>query len=394
LVVDTNSRMLSESAAKARVGHVQTVMGQRFGAALAYKRVDSQLRGSTMDEVRAWRAAIGVPMIVASSAPAYDFTTIDGRQCHHGEALALGARSDDHACEHPRDLTDLPPLGLATVRSAGLPSLLNGYLRAERDVVVDSATAEDLLAIAQAARVLVDKGARLGLVGSYGFLSAWLTTRARGEESPTPGVLTLATSRRPATRGQVAALARDARTVTVPVAGTPSQVSSDDAVGSASVPGGADAAIDPVWNDPPDGSEVVARAVDALRSGLNVTLTTSGADGSAPTTSSPEVALRAAGLAARVLRQIRPTGLILMGGEGASALIGQVKMSRLDVVCEPWPATPVLRLRGGDHDGLLAVIQSGSQGDPTRPLHAINLLSALSSGSASMSDHPLTESPT
>ena len=38
-----------------------------------------------------------------------------------------------------------------------------------------------------------------------------------------------------------------------------------------------------------------------------------------------------------------------------------MRVERLDVICEPWPAVPVMRLRGGSLNGLAAAVKSGAR---------------------------------
>jgi len=46
----------------------------------------------------------------------------------------------------------------------------------------------------------------------------------------------------------------------------------------------------------------------------------------------------------------------------------------VDIVCEPWPATPLVRLAGGPADGLPAIVKSGARGDARWLVHAVDLL--------------------
>ena len=62
-----------------------------------------------------------------------------------------------------------------------------------------------------------------------------------------------------------------------------------------------------------------------------------------------------------LFRDTAPGGLVVVGGELASELIRSLGVEQLDVICEPWPAVPVVRLRGRRLDGLAAAMKSGAR---------------------------------
>lgn len=341
LIVDTNSRLLNLTEAAERVRACTLLALERFGPGpLMYKRVDSLLRGNTRAEVVAWRDVLRRAVVLAAAAPSYGITTEQGLQQINGRRLDLAHGVEEGNFAHPYQLLDSEVLSLQVLRSGSFPKRLATSTSAGRDVVVDTESIGDLNVVATGIRAAQRGGLDLALVGSYGLLGAWLEA---GLERQKPGALVIATSYRETTRQQLDVLAQDLHTIIL------------DAVGDA------------------DG--VVDEAVSGLCAGMNVVLTTVGGR-SALASPRAAVAINTARIAIRILAGATPTGLVLLGGEISSALIRLLEPQRLSVVSEPWPATPIVRVEGGAHDGMLAIIQSGSQGDAMRTLHAIELLAA------------------
>lgn len=352
LVVDTNSRLLPEDQARRRVGDLTREVLDRFGAdTVMYKRIDSLLRGNTAAEVRAWRKAIGVPAVVAAAAPAYGIVTEQGRQFRGGLEIETSSTDPDRARLHPSEVLEADPFGVCDIREATFADSLSGAIRGGRNAVMDARGPGDLKRIAQAAAREQAAGSRMGLVGSYGLLGAWCATVA-GDTRP-GGALLVASSYQPSALRQVEAVAQRERSAIV-----------DGTSGS---------------------PEEIGRAVRALQGGYDAAIVTVRNPEHA-CDPRPEAALTAAAMAAAVLRQARPTGLLLIGGEVSSALIRLLAPRTLSVVSEPWPATPLMRLQGGAHDGLLAIVQSGAQGGGTRAIHAMDFLAAVHAGRLSRTD--------
>jgi uncharacterized protein YgbK (DUF1537 family) len=341
LVVDTNSRLLSPNEAAERIRTVTRYAVHAFGQhAMMYKRVDSLLRGNTQAEMRAWADVLQRPVVVAPCAPSYGITTEDGNQKLWGEPIEVTGNGADGTHVQPCQLIESELMSLHTLTSPTFDVRLEAAVSAGRNILVDSASLADLRRVAAGIHKL-DGGRDVGVAGSYGLLGAWLETALQRES---PGALIVATSYRAATRRQIDLLAEGSATVVI------------DATGNS--------------------DRVIAEAITGLRSGKNVALITVPQSGGlgAPR---PEIAVTTAHIAARVLAEVNPAGLVLLGGEVSSALIRLLGPTLLSVVSEPWPATPVTRLHGGPFDGLLAVIQSGSQGEPTRTIHAIDVLASL-----------------
>lgn len=341
LIVDTNSRLLNQAEAAERVRACTVAALYSFGpGTLMYKRVDSLLRGNTHAEMTAWHDVVQRPVVLAAAAPSYGITTRSGRQEVNGMQLDLTDAVGEESSAHPYQLLDSEVLSLQALRSESFPVRLAANMSAGRSVVVDSESLNDLNLVATGIRKVQRDGTDLALAGSYGLLGAWFETELERER---PGVLVVATSYREATRQQIEVIAQGLHTIVL------------DATR------GADGVVD--------------EAVKGLRAGMNVALTTM-RDRSGLASPNAAVAVNTAQTAARILADVTPTGLVLLGGEVSSALIRLLKPQRLSVLGEPWPATPITRIEGGNHDGMLAIIQSGSQGDAMRTLHAIELLAS------------------
>jgi uncharacterized protein YgbK (DUF1537 family) len=84
----------------------------------------------------------------------------------------------------------------------------------------------------------------------------------------------------------------------------------------------------------------------------------------------------AAELALRLARRTRPHALILIGGELASLVLRETGTRAAAILCEPWPATPIVRLEGGLLDGVVAIVKSGAQGDAEWLVHAVSTAAA------------------
>lgn len=69
-----------------------------------------------------------------------------------------------------------------------------------------------------------------------------------------------------------------------------------------------------------------------------------------------------------------PDGVILIGGETASAVVQACGVEWMDIVAEPWPATPLVQFVGGALDGIRGIVKSGGRGDDTWLLYAAGML--------------------
>lgn len=177
--------------------------GQRRGARLLYKKIDSTLRGPVVAELRAVLAALpGTRVLFCPANPAAGRTVRDGVLRVHGVPVA--------ETEFARD-------PLSPVRESAIPAML-GDLAGERVTVADAETEADLAAAVAAMEQ--EKRPWVG-VGS-GALARAVARNFRREAIPptiaagaaTGPILMVCASAHPGNRAQIAAVARE-RGVTV-----------------------------------------------------------------------------------------------------------------------------------------------------------------------------------
>ena len=69
---------------------------------------------------------------------------------------------------------------------------------------------------------------------------------------------------------------------------------------------------------------------------------------------------------------------MLVGGQLASEFVRAVGVERLDVICEPWPTVPVMRIRGGQLDGVVVVVKSGAREAPGWLISSLRVVGSVS----------------
>jgi 4-hydroxythreonine-4-phosphate dehydrogenase len=311
LVVDSRSRQMPAADAARTVRRALTRRDERPRA--YFKRIDSAVRGNVAAELDAVADALGRTLVLATAAPALGVATRDGVQRPASLDAPLSTLLGRGAVEIPLD----------EVRGPRLPDVLAAAVGSGRHVVCDGESDADLMRVATALAPVAERAVP---VGSYGFGRAWATTVA-GPRDRAPGVLAVVGSLKDASRLQVD-LARDRGALTV-----------FDA---------ADSPVDPAA---------------ALAGGDDVVLVAA-PDGWRPDRGEdPGVAGRLAERAVAMATTHGPRGLVLVGGDLASAFFERAGVHAGRVVVEPWPAAPVLRLHGGVLDGRLVLTKSGAQGD-------------------------------
>jgi uncharacterized protein YgbK (DUF1537 family) len=334
VVLDTDSRGLDEPAASGRVAAALASLPPGAGSPL-YKRIDSGLRGNVRAELAAASAALsGVPGVVAAAAPALGTVTRAGVQLHRGAQLTASPYGGGAEASRATGPAALVPGGAAAialgrVRSRDLGGSLASALGAGRWPVCDAETDDDLRRIAAAA---LTAGAGL-LVGSYGLAGALARAIVDAPARRPEGVLVLTATARGSTRAQLRAL----------------------------LEGGA-------REVPPERPEAAAAA---LREG-HVVLVGPARD------AAPGAVHDVAEAAAAILASARPAGVVVVGGGLASALHRACGSGQARVLCEPWPATPVVEFESGPLAGVPAILKSGALGEPTWLVHAVDALRGVS----------------
>lgn len=366
VAVDTESRALPADEAYCRVRAVAGLL-RAAGYTRILKKVDSTLRGNLGAEIDAVLDGLGLDLaLVAPAFPATGRTTLGGRQRVHGVPV-----SDTEAAHDPA----------TPVREAHLPTLLAGQsrrrtglvgigtVRAGRDaslreiralrargvdlVVLDAETDADLRAIAAAGTAAALDALWAGSAGLAGALAEiWGGAESAGgipAVSPGSGpVLLVAGSRSETTRRQVRRYRARPGVMTVEVA-------------PADLLGGGEA-----------GEHCVRALADALAHGRHAALTLMLGGAPLGAGAAPLLADTLGSAAARAVREARPRGLILTGGDTARAVCRALGVPGLRLLGELEPGVPVSAVLG--MDGMHAVTKAGAFGSPDALVRALDAL--------------------
>jgi uncharacterized protein YgbK (DUF1537 family) len=353
VVVDTETRSLSREDAFRRV-YRSTERLTRFGAERIYKKVDSTLRGNIGAELdAAMEAAHTGFAFFAPAYPTYGRTTLAGRQLVDNNPIdkteyaeELGAKSADIAAI----------IGAQSKRRVGLvgfdsvkggPEAIEASVQAlKKDgvevAVFDALTEKHLIDIARAA------GDTRLFVGSAGFASE--LPLGLGMRSPKP-ILSVCGSTRRLSRVQVKNL--------------------HDRLGFREVDLGIERLIDGEAAVKAEVERCVGEAVEALRAGVDVSITSSPREGSAEgfiahakQRGIEEQQARlfieeAMGeITSAILGEADVLGLILTGGATSLMVCQKLGADRVAIVEEIEPGIPLLKLS----NGLPAVTKAGGFG--------------------------------
>jgi uncharacterized protein YgbK (DUF1537 family) len=229
---------------------------------------------------------------------------------------------------------------LDAVRSGDLIDAVSEAIATAAFVVCDGTTTADIERLARAIAA-TELRSPLFVGGSYGLGRAWASAALQGGRGDDTAVLVVAGSVHPATVAQVAALASTG----LPLVTAP----------------------------PTEDGEYTAAA--ALAAGETVVVS-SFDPANPPARREGSTGRAAAELALRLARRTKPRALILIGGELASLVVHEADTRATTILCEPWPATPVVRLEGGLLDGVVAIVKSGAQGDGEWLVHAVSTAAA------------------
>ena len=331
LAVSTSSRHLEPAAARAAVAAV----GRRLRAwspRLAFKKIDSTLRGPVVDEVAAAMEAFGRPSALVSPAfPAAGRVVRDGEVFVHGERLAETEYARDLRTPAPRESLAVLFSRIGTVRRlpAG-PASRDRFLPGI--TVADASSASELaglgaLVVRQAKEVLAvgSDGLAAGLSGFLGRPAPRVGIGGQGADR----VLYALGSRTATTAEQIERL----------IGANPGTTIVDAPAG----------ALDP---------EAVLRALDSARLAVaRVPELPRGEPG--------EIA-RAFAAGVRVVVEHRRGGdglaaLVASGGDTVDEILDAFGIAALDVLGEFRPGIPISRAEGFD---LTLVSKAGGFGTP------------------------------
>jgi D-threonate/D-erythronate kinase len=342
IAVTTDSRGSSaREAAEAVAITVKRLRGS--GVTHIYKKIDSTLRGQVRAEVQAALESWS-PKSIAVVCPAFPAAArilIDGQLRVDGVPVAETVAGADP---------------VTPITESHVPSLLRGSHLARRDgesagqlagrisengpvVVVDAATEGDLRLLARAVALLGADAIAVGSAGLARHLAmVWAAYR------PTPPAVVIVTSLHSIARRQAAAVA---------------------AAGAYHPqPGPEDLIDDEAW------ARWSANVLDGFGQAHSTLLLTSPADRrlDLPPSLIPR---RLAELAARVIERGAVSGVVVTGGDGARALVDELKATGINLRDEVITSVPIGTLAGGPAHGLPVVTKAGGFGDDDTLLDAV-----------------------
>lgn len=316
VALDTGTRDRPGAEAAAVVAGLASFLG---GAGIAFKKIDSLLRGHVVAELAACLGSGDFARCIV--APAFPFqgrVTVAGRQ--HVVDPASGERGRPVG---PDLLADLGRLGIRA-GLVGRDATPDG--RAETVLLCDAEDDNDLGALVAGARRLAGPVLWCGTGGLAGALAGRAAPRPALAEGP---VLAVIGSPHPVSREQIARVAEAEPDILVRF----SEGSADEA-------------------------EAVNHRLDRRGRALVVP---------APPAAGPgaETEERIAATLARLVRRLaRPGRLIAAGGATLSTIGRAVAADSLEIEGQIMPGVPVSRVRGGTWEGVQVTSKSGAFGAP------------------------------
>ncbi len=353
VAVTTESRHLPPAVAAQRVHNITHHL---YGTPLLYKKIDSTLRGNIAHELLALMDGFDAHRaLIAPAFPDQGRTTVYGRQLINGEPLEKTDFRSQVATSNLREIF-LRMRGTRPVRLLQLsdvrrgPKHLTQLIEAVQSglMIVDAETDDDLTTIARAARAT---NIRV-ISGSAGLCHALARTIHTDHHPPTPD--------RPLADGPVLTIAGSLHAASI------EQV---DAAHAAGIP-----VVEPLNLETRSLNPLVDEVVKLLDEGKDVILASHRADDSAP--SDLTIADRLARVVLRVIERSKIGGLVLTGGDVASAVCLVIGARAIDLLGEVEPGIPYGHLRGGGADMIPIVTKAGGFGQPDTLIDTIRFLKA------------------
>ena len=359
LAVVSDARAQTDTVARADTGRAVDALAEA-GANRLLLKIDSTMRGSAHAQIRgaldSWRTRY--PTAFAVVCPAYPMM---GRTVKHGRVLVNGqgvettsVGTDPVTPVTTSRLGELLPGSTHLVLGPGTPAAHAARLREAAQTVtgvvtVDATTDADLLALAEAVALLGVDAVPAGSAGLAVALSrVWCPDLADAAQHPRPAaerVVVVVSSLHDMSRSQYAHL----------LAGTPTEHVRTFAPSLAVLlePGAIAGWIEAELHAAPELPAVVVVATPSERPEASVTDTPTAAviiaDGLATVTAAV-FAHRAVG------------AVVLMGGEGARAVLDRFEASAIRVTAAIREGIPVGLIEGGRADGLTVVTKAGGFG--------------------------------
>ena len=356
-VIDTESRNIPAAMAAARLEEVAKYFSPWKRKSVIYKKVDSTLRGNIAAEVAVLHAALNLPVI--AFAPAYPKnkrTVKDGLLLLDGVPVAETEMGRDPRKPVPTSSlaevlrgegsTAVRHIALPEIRELRIPEIVK-EMGGKGAFSFDTEHDHDLQLIVDGLTQVLPPQDILW-VGSAGMAEALVAP-------PRPFLLVV---------GSVSPKsALQARCVLAQGAASPLLMDV--------------AAL--LQNPTAEEDRLTARAVELLRTGLNVLIASAleeeqlnaGRSGRA----SEAISLSLAAVVARVLDAVRVGGLFLTGGEVAVGIARALHAEGTTLVDEIEPGIPLVRLLGGKFPGMPVVTKAGGFGDAETMVHCLAALS-------------------
>ena len=351
IAITTESRHLPPALAAERV---RGVSHHLYGTPLLYKKIDSTLRGNIAAELFALMEAFEVARaLVAPAFPAQGRTTVHGRQLIDGRPLEETDFGSQIVSSNIREIflraRDARPVRLMTLADVRREiRYLTEHLTDRRAgiTIADAETEEDMTAIAEA---VLASSLRLacgsaGLCHALAGLIPASHDRSTGASPALSGpILTIAGSIHATTIAQVEAARAAGMTVIEPV---------DFGI----------YAIEPL----------IDQAAELLEKKKDVILASHQIDASTP--SELTISDRLSLFTYRLLKRVPAGGLVLTGGDVASAVCRELGVRAIDLFGEVQPGIPYGVLRSLGADNLPVVTKAGGFGDADALVKAIEFL--------------------
>lgn len=367
--VDADTRRLPSDLVLTRMEEVlKTISGKAYQAATIYKKVDSTLRGHIGREIDILVEAL--EFACAFFAPAYPGQgrqTLDGIYLVNSQPVTDTEFSKDprfpittanvHQWMQGQSKMPTAHIGQKVISQGweAICSAAEAYMReGARVLTFDCSTSSDLRAIAEAGLRLHKRPLFVGSAGLAERVAESLAARKRGEA----GCLVIAGSLSQVTSEQVRyAVEKGAYLITLP---------------------------DGFWSDQEKKrglvQQVARQASSALGGGKGVILWTQSGEAQPTSLDAAKTDLInrfLSELTQAVMARAELKGLVLTGGETASAILSSFGAHGLRLEAQVLPAIPFGRIVGGSQEGLGVVTKAGGFGKPEAIARSIEFLQSL-----------------
>jgi uncharacterized protein YgbK (DUF1537 family) len=366
--VDTDTRRLPPDLVHPRMEEVLHTISARASQATIYKKVDSTLRGHIGQEIDILVEALS--FACAFFAPAYPGQgrqTLDGIYLVNSRPITETefskeprfpiATSDIHQWMQGQSEMPTAHIGLEIISQGweAVCSAAEAHMReGDRVFTFDCSTSSDLEAIAEAGLQMERRPLFVGSAGLAERVAGGLASRKRGEA----GCLVIAGSLSQVTSEQVRyAVEKGAHLVSLP---------------------------DRFWSDWGKGTElaqeIAKEASAALGEGKGVIIwTQSGGTQSLSldAAKTDQINRFLSELTQAIMAKTELRGLILTGGETASAILSAFGAHGLRLEAQVLPAIPFGRIVGGSQEGLGVVTKAGGFGKPEAIARSIEFVKSL-----------------